>query len=598
MAVSSTHRHESPRPEARQGAEKPTGTFVGDNTDAGAVAHLNTDHEDSHSVHGIEKTPQTESSISSSQSNTTSALPSSRPSTHHTRRSASHRSIHLENIASPEQRTIVSFPTGDPDNPYNWSRGKKTYVLLTCMVLVLNSTTGSALPSGATEQTKEYFHITNDSLLVLPVSIYLIGYVLGPLLFAPLSETFGRRPLILSTFILFTAFHLGCALAPTFSGLIIMRLLSGIGSSTPVSVIGGVYADIYSTPKARGRAVTMFMAATTWGPLLGPIVSGYVAPAMGWRWTYWVGLMIAGVTWPFVMFLPETYGPVLLQRRAARLRRETGDAGIVAPIEMQRQTWQEFCTVVLTRPVRMFLNEWIVLFSCLYLSVAYAIFYIFFQAYPIIFQGVYGMSAGEQGLTFLPIGVGAMLAGGIYLYWERFLEKARERDPMPEWAGVEEYVRLPIACLGAPLFAISLFWLGWTARPSIHWIVPTLSALPFGIGFLLIFMALINYMVDAYEIYAASAMGIASCTRSIFGVVVPFAARPMYDALGIGWGCTLLGCVSLVMGVVPFAFLRYGGVIRSRSRWCGELKRAKEEERVRREAEEGESEVRETKGEV
>jgi hypothetical protein len=96
-------------------------------------------------------------------------------------------------------------------------------------------------------------------------------------------------------------------------------------------------------------------------------------------------------------------------------------------------------------------------------------------------------------------------------------------------------------------------------------------------------MALINYMVDAYEIYAASAMGIASCTRSAFGVVIPFAARPMYEALGIGWGCTLLGIVSVAMGVVPFAFLRFGGTIRERSKWCGELKRAKEKERMERE---------------
>lgn len=181
-------------------------------------------------------------------------------------------------------------------------------------------------------------------------------------------------------------------------------------------------------------------------------------------------------------------------------------------------------------------------------------------------------------MTFLPIGVGAMLAGFVYVYWERYLEKAKARDPPPKWSQQEEYVRLPIAVLGAPLFAISLFWLGWTARPDIHWIVPTLSALPFGIGFLLIFMALINYIVDAYEIYAASAMGAASCSRSIFGVVMPFAARPMYETLGVAWACSLLGFLSIIMGIVPFAFLRYGAKIRENSTWCQELKRKKVED--------------------
>lgn len=116
---------------------------------------------------------------------------------------------------------------------------------------------------------------------------------------------------------------------------------------------------------------------------------------------------------------------------------------------------------------------------------------------------------------------------------EHYLAVKRAKDNPPPWSQVEEYVRLPIACLGAPLFAISLFWLAWTSRPEIPWIVPVLSALPFGVGFLLIFMALINYIVDAYEAFAASALGAASCSRSIFAVVIPFAARPMYETLGI-----------------------------------------------------------------
>lgn len=251
-------------------------------------------------------------------------------------------------------------------------------VLLTSMALVFNSTVASAIPSGASRETQEYFNITNDSLLVLPVSVYLIGYVLGPLVFAPLSESYGRKWVVLITFIAFTAFHLGCALAPTFAVLVIMRLLAGIAASTPVSTIGGIYADIYGNPKSRGRAITAFMAATTWGPVTGPVISGYVA-TVDWRWAYWCALIIAGATLPFLLFMPETYGPTILKRRAEKLRKETGNLKIVAAIELEDQSWQEFFTKVLTRPVRMFLFEWIVLFSCLYLSVAYAIFYSTFR---------------------------------------------------------------------------------------------------------------------------------------------------------------------------------------------------------------------------
>lgn len=142
---------------------------------------------------------------------------------------------------------------------------KKLYTSITCMVMVVNSTIGSSIPAGARSQIQEYFNITNEYLLVLPVSIFLIGYILGPLVFAPLSEHYGRKIVMCATFLMFTAFVLGCALAPSFGGLVVMRLLVGIGASTPLSVIGGIYADIYNTPRGRGAAVASFMAATTWG---------------------------------------------------------------------------------------------------------------------------------------------------------------------------------------------------------------------------------------------------------------------------------------------------------------------------------------------
>jgi hypothetical protein len=201
----------------------------------------------------------------------------------------------------------------------------------------------------------------------------------------------------------------------------------------------------------------------------------------------------------------------------------------------------------------------------------------------------------------LPIGVGSVIAAGIYLWWDHTLGKAQHKPTPPAWSQKEEFVRLPLACLGGPLIVspiphdllsdadidqkvISLFWLGWTARSDIHWIVPILSALPFGVGFLLIFMALINYVVDAYEVYAASAMGATSAARSVFGVVLPFATRPMYSRLGVDWACTLLGILSALMCLIPFVFIKYGEKIRARSKFCQELKvlKAQNEESERR----------------
>ena len=108
------------------------------------------------------------------------------------------------------------------------------------------------------------------------------------------------------------------------------------------------------------------------GPLLGPISSGFIS-AVGWRWTFWLGLTIAGVTLPFICLLPETYAPVLLQQRAAKLRKESRDPNIVAPYDLERKGAREMITVVLTRPIRMIVQESIVLFTCMYLSLAVSI---------------------------------------------------------------------------------------------------------------------------------------------------------------------------------------------------------------------------------
>lgn len=165
------------------------------------------------------------------------------------------------------------------------------------------------------------------------------------------------------------------------------------------------------------------------------------------------------------------------------MRKETGNPNIFAPIELEKKGARQLITVTLTRPVRMILFEAIVLFTCVYLSIAYAVFYLFFEAYPLIFQGIYGFNTGTAGLPFLAIGVGALLSVAIFLYWDVVLMRAKKANAA--WTEIEEYRRLPLAAIGGPLYVISLFWLGWTARSDIHWIVPILSGIPFGLGFML-----------------------------------------------------------------------------------------------------------------
>jgi multidrug resistance protein len=484
---------------------------------------------------------------------------------------------------SESEFEIVAFERDDPDNPFNWKRGRKIWILIVIMATVLNSTTGSGLASNAASFIAKDWNITNKPLLILPTSIYLVGYVVGPLVFGPLSETWGRKIIMIWAFIIFTVGMLASALAPNFAALVIFRLITGIGASCALTVSGAVCADLHRLPQARGRAMAFFMAITTFGPCAGPLISGYTSP-INWRWSFWVGLIMAGVSAVLLITIPETYAPVILKRRAQRLRKETGKDNIRAPLELERSDLSHIVTVVLTRPVRMFFSEAIIFFCCLYLSTAYSIFYMFFQAFPIIYIKTYGFSYGEEGLAFLPIGVGALIACGMYLIWDNITRIARAKGS--KWVQQEEMRRLPLACLGGPFLVIACFWIGWTARPEIHWIVPVLGGIPYGIGFLLVFMSLLNYVVDAYRMFSASAMAATGTTRSICGAVLPFAAGPMYVRLGVPWACSLLGFLTILLAIIPFVFIWKGESLRANSKFCQHLLRLEQEAEAKQQARE------------
>ncbi|KAM0815798.1 putative Major facilitator superfamily transporter [Seiridium cardinale] len=497
-----------------------------------------------------------------------------------------------QNSSRSPATIVISWADKDVENPYNWPRvmcfyssarskltaaqSKKLPVVISSMILVVNSTMGSSLPSMAIPFIMDEWGIAEQEQKVLPISTYLIGYVFGPLMWGPLSEQFGRRILALLTFALFSAFTLGCALSPNWPALLILRFLTGAVASSPIAIVAGQLADIYDDPVARGRAFAWFMAMTVFGPLLAPIISGFCSTSIGWRWTFWVALVYAGFSLIVVIWIvPETYGPKLLTSRARKLRKSTGNPNIYSAAELENRNMGTVIARVLTRPIRMLISELIVTSTCMYLALCYAIFYMSFQAFPLIFQQLYGLSPGVTGLCFLPVGVGALLSLPVFYAYDGYLRRAQEQKK--PWSRQEEYRRVPLACIGGPLFVVALLWLGWSSRSNVSFVAPLLAGIPFGMGFMLIFMALLNYLTDAYEIFAASANAAAGATRSLMAVVLPFATTPMFQRLGIGGACSLLAGLSFLMCFIPFIFLWKGEKIRARSKFCIMLKEEKAE---------------------
>lgn len=231
------------------------------------------------------------------------------------------------------------------------------------------------------------FNIPSEDLkMVLPTSLYMCGFVIGPLIFGPLSESLGRKPVLIATLAMYLIFTMACALAPNFAALVVFRFLCGFGGSAPNAVLGGLFSDIYTDPHSRGLVMSWFMFATTFPPLLGPIISGFVS-STSWRWAFWAGLIIGGPAFPLICTIPETFYPVLLRRyeQGSGLKRMQSMNSVSVQRKMRR--FFKKARLVLSRPFVMIIREPIVAACSLYLALIYSMLYLFFQAYPIVFQG-------------------------------------------------------------------------------------------------------------------------------------------------------------------------------------------------------------------
>jgi len=465
---------------------------------------------------------------------------------------------------------LVDFKPDDLENPKNWSRGKRWYLTFAASLIAFNAGVASSAPSGIASNLIEEFNMSEE-LTVLTISLFVAGYCLGPMLWGPLSEQYGRRAVFLSTLPIYTCFQLGCALAQNRTSIIIFRLLAGIFAAAPFTNSGAIISDIWDA-KTRGKANVLFANAPFIGATLGPLIGGYISVSgISWRWLFWVLTIFNGVCIVIVVFtLPETYAPVLLARKAQKIRQDTKDERYYAPIEAaQAISFAGRLKQTLTRPFKMFFQEPMLAATVLYTSFIYGTLYMMFEAFPNVFQGEHGFDAGKLGLTYLPIPIGCVLGSIAYLviFNPRYEAAVERHKPHP----VPPEARLEMTMWSAPMYAIAFFWFGWTSFASVSVWVPLTAALFLGIAAILLFLSLINYTVDVYLYAAASALAANTIIRSIAAGGLPLFATQMYNALDPRWSFTLLGGVSLLMMPIPFVLHRYGPVLRAKSKFAANI---------------------------
>ncbi|CAN9440322.1 unnamed protein product [Alternaria sp. RS040] len=450
----------------------------------------------------------------------------------------------------------------DPLHAQNWPMKKKIGIGAILAFDALTATMGSSIFSAATGAVSQQFGVANV-VGTLGTSLFVFGYAFGPLMWAPFSELYGRKPPLIIAAFGFAIFSIAVAVAKDLQTILICRFFAGLFGSSPLAIVAAVFADMFDN-RLRGLAVAVFSATVFMGPLLAPFIGGFITQSdLGWRWTEYISSFMGFLSFALLFFfMEETYPPVVLINKASELRRRTKNWGIHAKQEEIEVDFKELIVKNVSRPMRILFTEPIVLLITIYMSFIYGLLYLFLTAYALVFQGVYGWSAGIGGLAYFGMVAGEVIAFIIIVSDNpRYVRKleANNNIPVPEW-------RLPISMVGGVLFAGGLFWFGWTGYTGqIHWIVPVLSGLLTGFGIFSIFLSLLNYIVDAYLMFAASAIAANTFMRSIFGGIFPLFATFMFNGMGIQWASTLLGCVAAVLVPMPVVFYIYGKKIRGRS---------------------------------
>lgn len=436
----------------------------------------------------------------------------------------------------------------------------------------------SSAYSGTVDSIIADFGVSSQ-VATLGLSLYVLGFAVGPLFWAPVSEVCGRQLSFFISLVTMASFLAGCAAAPNIWSLCILRFFAGAFGSAPLSNAGGTISDIF-TARQRGLALGLYAAAPFLGPCLGPVIGGFLGMEAGWRSVEGLLAASSGFAWILTtLVIPETYAPVLLLRRAKGLSRASGKV-YRSNLELQKDqlTPSELLRRSLSRPLVLLLKEPIVMLSAVYVAIVYGTLYMLFPAFPIVFEGFRGWNAGVGGLAFLGVMVG-MLIGIVYTIPAN-LHYIKVQDRCKGYAPPE--TRLLQCMPGALAIPIGQFWFSWTNSPSIHWSVSIIGTAPFGFGVILIYLGIMNYLIDSYTIYAASVLAANTVLRSIFGAIFPVLAIYMYDGIGMHWAPSIPAFLSLLCMPFPFLFYKYGVTIRLRCKYAAESDQHMQKQRARR----------------
>ncbi|KAH8669064.1 major facilitator superfamily domain-containing protein, partial [Xylariales sp. PMI_506] len=441
----------------------------------------------------------------------------------------------------------------------NWPNGRKWGIIGILSFLSFLTPLASSMMAPGVPLVLAEFHTDNNQLATFVVSAFVLGFAFGPPVVGPLSELYGRTRVYHVCNTLFVVFTIACAVASNIGMLVAFRFCAGFVGVTVITCGSGTIVDMMPA-EHRGSAMALWSIGPLLGPVVGPVCAGFLVAAAGWRWVFWVIAIAAGLATLLSFFvLRETYPPELLERKAARLRKETGNDRYQSKLKKQGTPKQLFFEAIV-RPTRMFCFSPIVMSLCTYIAVLYGFLYILFTTFTFVYEDNYGFSSEGSGLSFIAGGIGNLLGlASTGIVSDRIMQRKKARGETPQ---PEDRLSLLITVPAATMLPLGLIMYGWTADKHVHWIAPMIGTAIMGYGMMGVFMSVQTYLVDTYTSYAASVTAANGVLRSLLGACLPLIGLQLYDALGLGWGNTLLGLILVVLAPVLWIFAKMGGRIR------------------------------------
>jgi multidrug resistance protein len=470
---------------------------------------------------------------------------------------------------SEKDTSLVTWDgPGDPTNPKNWSRQRKWAATITVSLFTFISPVSSSMIAPALfDIATEFGEDPNSGTIPLALSVFVLGFAVGPLFIGPMSELFGRRIVLQISNLFYFAFNLGCGFAQNTPQLIAFRFLSGLGGSAPLGIGGGVLGDLWM-PQERGRAMALYSLMPLLGPAIGPIAGGFIAEYSDWRWVFY-STCIAAIVIQIMgfFFLQETYAAEILRVKKVRLIKATGDSTLHTEFETPNRKLSKHLGAAFERPFRLLFTQPIVQILALYIGYVYGVMYLVLASFPMLWRTQYGIRRPSiSGLNYISLGVGFFIGTQIAAFSaDKIYKNLKAKHG---GVGRSEF-RVPLMVPGSLLVPIGLFIYGWTAQEHTHWIGPNIGAAIFAAGNQMVFQCCQTYIVDAYTRYAASAIAATTVLRSLGGFAFPLFASAMYRGLGYGWGNSVLGFVGLAIGFpAPILLWWYGETLRKKSQFA------------------------------